>query len=346
MKIRRIDRLRRAIRKFRNSYEGVILLYHRVAELPLDPHLLGVTPQHFAEHLEIFRKHGHPMRLQQLIQALHDGNLPHRAVVVTLDDGYADNLYNAMPLLERYGIPATVFVPTGYIGHERDYWWDELGRVLLQPGTLPETLRLKINGSPYQWELGEWAHYGEDDYRRHQCWNIKEKGNPGPRQRLFRSLFQLLVPLPEGEQRKVLDELLAWAGAESMGRPTHRTLTPEELTKLAEGGLVELGAHTMTHPVLSVLPVEAQRAEIQGSKARLEEILGCPVTSFAYPYGGRSHYTAETLAIVRETGFACACSAFADFVWQGTKRFELPRVYVRDWDGDEFARRLRAFFSA
>jgi peptidoglycan/xylan/chitin deacetylase (PgdA/CDA1 family) len=80
-------------------------------------------------------------------------------VVITFDDGYADNLHNAKPLLERYDIPATVFVTTGHIGHEREFWGDELDRLLLQPSTLPELLGLSINGSPYQWELGEVAHY-------------------------------------------------------------------------------------------------------------------------------------------------------------------------------------------
>lgn len=343
MRIHGIRRLRRAARWLRNRFApGVLILhYHRVVELPSDPHLLCVTPQHFAEHLEILQKHGRPMPLQHLVQALRDGNLPHRAVAVTFDDGYADNLYNAKPLLERYDIPATVFVTTGYMGHEREFWWDELERVLLQPGTLPETLHLSVNGSFYHWELGEVAHYSEDDYWRYRCWNVEQRDDTSPRQRLFRSLYQLLHPLAEGEQQKVLDKLRVWAGVQSLCRPTHRTLTLNEVFHLAEGKLVEVGAHTVTHPVLSLLPAATQRDEIRWSKARLEEILEHPVTSFAYPYG---LLTAETVTVVRESGFACACSSFADVVWRGTDRFQLPRVLVRDWDGETFASRLREWF--
>src|SRR3712207_6612027 len=143
-----IGSLRRNSRRDRSRPEqrSLILLYHRVAELNSDPWSLAVTPSHFAEHLKILRQQACPIRLQQLSQALSDGKLPDRSVVVTFDDGYADNLYNAKPLLERYGIPATVFLTTGYIGAEHGFWWDELGRLLLHSSWLPGMLRLQVNG--------------------------------------------------------------------------------------------------------------------------------------------------------------------------------------------------------
>ena len=346
MRLRGIDRLWRVARRFRNRFApgALILLYHRVFEAVSDPQLLCVTPQHFAEHLEHLRCHYQIIRLADLARALTEKRLPKGAVVLTFDDGYADNFYNAKPLLERYDIPATVFVTTGYIGQEREFWWDELDRLLLQSGTLPETLRLSANGSTCQWELDEAARYSEDVYRRHRCWNVLEKNDPSARQRLYRSLCQLLRPLPEGERRNVLDELLRWAGAEPMVRPTHRTLSSDEVSHLAVGGLVDAGAHTVTHPVLSALPVAGQRSELQGSKACLEDILGRPITTFSYPYGSRCDYTVQTVAVVREAGFDCACSNLADVVWRGSDRFQLPRVLVRDWDGETFARRLGKWF--
>jgi len=342
MRIRGLGRLRRAVRCFKNSLtpRALILLYHRVAEVGLDPWRLCVTPQHFAEHLEIVRKHGRPMQLRQLTQALRNGNLPRRAVVVTFDDGYGDNFYNAKPLLERYDIPATVFAATGYIGHEREFWWDDLDRLLLQPGMVPETLRLSVNGSTYQWDLGEAAHYSSDAYQHHLSWNVGHKDDPTPRHSLYRSLHKLLRPLAEDERRKVLKDVLTWADAESTVRATHRILSPDETAYLAEGELLELGAHTVTHPVLSALPVAVQRSEIRRSKTHLEEILGRSVTGFSYPYGFRADYTSETVAIVREAGFAYACSAFTDVVKRGTDCFQLPRVPVQNWDGEAFARRL------
>src|SRR5215218_491100 len=161
---RSIGRLRRATLRPKNRTDQrvVILLYHRVAELRSDPWGLGVTPRHFAEHLKVLRQYAHPIGLQQLVQGLRDGVLPERSVAVTFDDGYADNLHGAKPLLERYDIPATFFLTTGFLGQEREFWWDELDRLLLQPGILPERLNLSINGNSYQWELGEAARYGKD----------------------------------------------------------------------------------------------------------------------------------------------------------------------------------------
>src|SRR4051812_47294780 len=143
MLMRSIERLRRAVRWPRTQSEGqvLILLYHRIAELHSDPWGLAVTPRRFTEHVEALQQHARAMRLQQLPQGLLKGDLPDRSVVVTFDDGYADNLHNAKPVLERYDVPATVFVTTGYIGQEKhEFWWDELDRLFLQPGVLPEKL--------------------------------------------------------------------------------------------------------------------------------------------------------------------------------------------------------------
>src|SRR5215212_8407591 len=86
---------------------ALILMYHRVAKSSTDPFSTAVTPHHFAEHLEVLREYFHPVRLKQLPRELSVYNFPQPPVAVTFDDGYADNLYNAKPLLERFAIPAT-----------------------------------------------------------------------------------------------------------------------------------------------------------------------------------------------------------------------------------------------
>ena len=325
--------------RHRFARRGLILLYHRVTDVRPDPWLMCVTPRHFAEHLEVLREHGRTVKLARLVRALMDGAPLSGSVAVTFDDGYADNIESARPLLDRYDVPAAVFVTSGFVGGGTETWWDELERLVLGPGTLPEIVVLRVSGGEHRWELGAAARYGEGDAARHRHWSVWG-GEPTPRHSLYRSLHALLLPLPDAEQRRVLEQLARLAGAGSRGRATHRTLSSDELARLASTALVEVGAHSVTHPVLGALPPAAQRAEIEGSRARLEELLGAPVTGFAYPYGAPSTYTAETVALVREAGFACACTNVAEVVSPAADCYQLPRVQVQDWDGDEFARRL------
>lgn len=338
-------RARHAARRLRHlsAPYGLILLYHRIAEPSTDPQAMCVSPSHFAEHLEVLRTLGRPLRLQQLARGLREGKPQRRAVAVTFDDGYADNLTQAKPLLERYEIPATVFVTTGDVGRERAFWWEELEQLLLRPGTLPETLNLQLKGERYRWELGETAQYSDEAYNAERHWNlfVPAKHDPGPRQRCYRALNNLLHGLLDEERKDAMEELLNWGSIAPNYSPVHRILSPPELSCLAEGEWVEIGSHTVTHPVLSRLPAGRQRNEIEESKNFLEEITGCSVQSFAYPYGSRSSYNAGTIKLVREAGYTCACSNSFDAIWRGTDGFQLPRVIVGDWDGETFTKVVR-----
>ena len=343
MKKTETRRVQRAIEWFseRFTVKGLILMYHSINEWGSDPWSLSVTPGHFAEHLEVVQKYGRPMQLQQFIRKHRFGITPRNVLVITFDDGYADNLINAKPLLEQHNIPATIFLTTGYIGSEYEFWWDELDRLVLQPGKLPEVLCLNINGTNHEWKLNGGGYYSEEEY--HKSRNLKPwDGNPGSRHHLYYSIWQLLMSLPHDEQRRTLDEILNWASIKPAVRSTHRPLTLEEVFDLSQGGLIEVGSHTVTHPFLSLHTLASQRNEIKKSKATLEHILGRPVTSFAYPHGD---YTEEAIALVRQAGFACACSTTADVVWWHTDRFQLPRVQVEDWNGEEFANRLHGWLN-
>ena len=342
MRVPALRALRRVGGRIRRhlSRRALILLYHRVAETDSDPWELAVTPQHFAEHLQVLSEYGRAIPLQKLSLAVERRSLARRSVIVTFDDGYADNLLNAKPLLEKYDIPATVFVTTGYTGAGREFWWDELDRLLLQDGRLPRALRLSMRGNDYEWELGEATEYGDVSHDRNARWRAWQEDDPSPRHALYRSLWQLMHPMPETERRTVRDELLKWAGADGSARPTHRAMSGEEIVELARGGLVEVGCHTVTHPQLSALKPDSQRDEIHQSKARLEEILNRSVASFAYPYGRECDYNDETVRLVQEAGFDCACTTSVGVVGRHADRFRLPRLQVQDMDGEAFARLL------
>lgn len=117
------------------------------------------------------------------------------------------------------------------------------------------------------------------------------------------------------------------------------TLSGDELVRLCDGGLIEVGAHTVTHPDLRALSDVAQLDELRSSKRELEDRLGRPVQGLAYPYGGVG---AGSAAAARSAGFAYACTAEEGTVGSGTDPLLVPRLHVEDWTGDELERRLTA----
>ena len=324
----------------RFGQRAAILMYHRITDYVSNPYLLCVTPHHFAEHLQVIRDIGYPMRLDELARGVRDGNLPQRAMCVTFDDGYADTLYTAKPLLERYDVPATVFMTTGTSGRSREFWWDELERIFLQPGCLPAHLQLDGGGQHFAWDLGDSSIYSEDDFHRGKNWTLLESSDPTPRHAVLRAVHELILSMGAADRQQVLDRLLNWAGMAPMVRATHRALEPDEIVNLDRGGIVEVGSHTVNHLALSTQPSQVQREEIQPSKADLEGWLEHAVRSFAYPHG---LYTRESVAFVREVGFEYACACLYRPVRPSSDLFLLPRVSVFNWDGDEFACHLRAW---
>ena len=321
---------------------GLILMYHRIAYPQSDPWRLAVSPPHFAEHLEVLRGVGVVLPLAEAVKAIQCRELRAGTIVVTFDDGYADNFYKALPLLERYDMPATVFLTTGYIGSTREFWWDALERIMLEPDLLPAELRLAVSGRTSEWLLGEAHHYTGEERRSDREWFAARHGTPSKRYELYRAVHRLLQPLAEGERRATLDSLSGWARVDNSARDSHRCLSRDEVAALGRRELIELGAHTVTHPLLPGLPQTLQSAEVRESKVELEQLLGHPVKSFAYPYG---LYAADTVTLVRHEGFSSACSIAAGVLNRETDLFSLPRIKVQDWDGDTLARILHCRFT-
>ena len=131
-------KLRRIAGRMRDRLgpRAAVLLYHRVSDTPTDPYLLRVRTRHFQEQMDVLARRGRVIPLRALAAHHRLGSLPHGAVAITFDDGYIDNLLVAKPILQKHGLSATVFMTAGTIGREREFWWDELERVLLPlPGT-------------------------------------------------------------------------------------------------------------------------------------------------------------------------------------------------------------------
>ncbi len=324
------------------SAPGIILLYHRVANVPSDPQLLAVQPAHFAAQMEVLAELAAPVTLAGCVVG-RPATRPH--VAVTFDDGYADNLSNALPVLGRYGISATVFVTGGPDAPAREFWWDELDALLLCPGRLPDRVVLSIRGREQVFELGSSAEYTAENYARYRLWNVLQPP-PTARHTAYLELHSTLRPLYRDERTRLLDQLWHMQGRSAVLRPTHRTLAQVELIALGRSALINIGAHTCTHPVLALLQPAEIVAELSVNKLHLEGVLGRPVTTFSYPFGARRDYTPSVVEAVRTAGFTHACANLPGRVTPATDRLQMPRYIVRDWDGPTFARQLRTWLES
>ena len=313
----------------------LVLCYHRIFQPETDPHLLSVSAPRFRQQLEVVRRIAQPLRLDQLRDALDGKMLPRRGVVITFDDGYLDNLESALPILRAANIPATIYIATGYVGREREFWWDELERLTLTSGKLPQILRLQVDGRAFAWNLA-----GDDS--SHPRWNVlQEPDERTPRQRLFCELHAALKPLPPSRQEEVLKQLRSITSTPVAARPFYRCLNAAELKTLAAEPLITLGAHTISHRDLAACPPTEQEIEIAGSKRQLEEFIDQPVAHFSYPYGSSD---AKSAAFCAASDFRSAVTCVAEPVKRTSHPHRLPRFLVRDWDGATFERQLRDFF--
>lgn len=312
MRLRGLKTIRLSARWLSSRIYGkaLILGYHRVFDVTYDPYELCITPRYFAEQMAIVRRYANPLHLSDLVECLRTDNLPPRAVAVTFDDGYVDNLVYALPILEREAIPATIFVTTGYIGQSP--WWEQLAQIV----QVATHLSLNLDGQVSQWQFAD--------------------QNDGYREQVLAHLYSLLLPVTTDMRNQILLDLSAQV--DNLTENSPRLVNEAELCQLGNSPLIEIGAHTVTHPRLIDLTPDTQRTEVEGSKQTLEQLLGRVVNGFSYPHGALS---ADTLRIVNQAGFTYACNSRNDVVRQYVENKLLPRFWVPNVDGNQFGSWLR-----
>lgn len=308
------DRARQLISGVLRRNDPAILMYHRVAEAVIDPWGLAVCPDNFAAHLRELKRVRKPVPLDEMVEKLRTGKPEKGTVAITFDDAYRDVLTKAKPILEEYDVPAAVFVVTGKIGEERGYWWDRLAAAVLG-GTLPAVL---------------------------PTFSFTDAVVDGPnhaaadRSAVHMELWKRIRLLSADMREAAVDEVTA--AFEPVPDAAAPVMTEAELGELVAGGLISIGAHSVTHPSLPSLSTEEQRTEIGHSRDRLETLLRQPVRRLAYPFGD---YDERSMAIAHELGFDYAVSVEAGKVGDPAARFRLPRYDVKNWTGAEFRQRLR-----
>lgn len=319
----------------RLARRGAVLLYHRVADLGRDPWNLAVSPRRFEAHMAALARGGYsPLPLGDFVDALGAGRLPRRAVAVTFDDAYGDVGRTALPILERHGVPATAFAVSGAVGRAREFWWDALERLVLDAGALPAELDLGAAAAPFAVPADARGRAAAAAPAV-KAWRAWTGAHPTPRHALYHALWRHLQPLDAPARAAALDALDAQLDAPPAA-PDAFPMTADALRQFARSAVGTVGAHTVTHPSLAAHTVDDQAREVAGSRRELEQLLGGRVDLFAYPFGDRKAYTADTVRLVAEAGFRAACVNEPAPVRPGADPLRLPRLYVSDWGEAEF----------
>jgi peptidoglycan/xylan/chitin deacetylase (PgdA/CDA1 family) len=290
-------------------------MYHRIAEPAADPWELAVSPANFEAQMAWLKRHRTVLPLQEFEALRAQGRLPRDAVAVTFDDGYACNALVAAPIAAAHEAPITIFLTTGAVSGETEFWWDDLERIVSSAGG--SRLEASIAGEDFTFDLGE-----------------PGQGLTGPRAEAYTTLWKALRPLDTLGRRSAIRTLAEQCGVGTTGRAEYRAMTHAEIGALAKSPWVSFGAHSVNHPPLSELTPAEQRAEIETSRDACAELTGQTPSMFAYPYGD---YSDETVQLVRQAGFKLAVTTDPGVVSGGSEGLRLPRVQVGDWPEARFA---------
>jgi len=278
-----------------------ILIYHRVPAAA-DPMFAGeIDAAAFSRQMALLVSNFNVLPLSEAVQRLPRGDLPARAACVTFDDGYADNHDVAMPILRRLGISATFFIATGFLDGGR--MWND---------TIIETVRRIQN------PVLELTGLGLDAYPLN---SIEE------RRAAVQRLLKALKHRPHAERSEIVERIAALA---EQPLPGDRMMTRRQVRALYDAGM-EIGGHTVTHPILSRVSLGEAEREIAEGKEALESVIGAPVKLFAYPNGRPTEdFGPEHVALARKLGFEAAVTTSWGAARSTSDTFQLPRF--TPWD--------------
>lgn len=288
-----------------------ILYYHRVFEVEDDINLLCVTPMKFEQQMRYLKKNYDILRFDE-----DWNNRDDKGIVITFDDGYLDNFQYALPILEELEIPATVFVSVGTLENSREFWWDELERLILSEDNHLDIIDIVDDKYGCSWTTSTYELKLNCYHALHYM--IKNFIDVGTREQWF------------GQLRRQL-------GVNEYARYNFRTLDKQSCTELAKSKYITIGAHTISHPSLAKISAQDQWNEIVNSKKYLETLLQKTIDMFSYPFGGKGiDYNESTIRICKQAGIRKAASTIPGIWTSECSDYDIPRNIVRNWGIAEF----------
>jgi peptidoglycan/xylan/chitin deacetylase (PgdA/CDA1 family) len=262
-----------------------VINYHRID----DPHRKGfdsfkpnvsATPADFNRQMDYLSKWFTVVSMREVMQWL-DGQraLPLYAALITFDDGYLDNYTSAYPILRAHNFPALIFLTTEHIGTDIPFYWDMAAYCF---------------------------HFTKRDQLTFPDGTTERWSNQEQLDHVSKKWIELMKTLPQAKKLVYVQHLPELLGVSIPEGFFKMLMTNWDQVREMQKGGIEFGAHTMHHPILTRIPLDEVRAEIEGSKSRIEKELGEPVLSFAYPNGQSSDLNDKIEKIVADSGIRAA----------------------------------------
>ena len=313
-------------RSFRLAHRGrylTVLCYHRIlergADFLFDDDLVSASPAQFASELRFIARHYQVINFKMLREHLErDGKFPPRALIITFDDGYIDNYEVAYPLLEKHGLTAVMFVTAGYMGVRKLFWWDRLAYVAKTAkrpaASIEEPIRLAVDLDSFT-----------------------------ARQDAARHLIHTAKTLSERDKETFIRRLAERFEVEIDERAFATTMGWNDLRTMSAAG-IEIGAHSVSHPIFSNVDSGLLAREVSESKALIEKELGLEVISFGSPGRGRipadakARFEKTLRGLIAESGYAFSTMYHWGLVYEsefdpygirriGIERYDTPPVF-------------------
>jgi peptidoglycan/xylan/chitin deacetylase (PgdA/CDA1 family)/CelD/BcsL family acetyltransferase involved in cellulose biosynthesis len=281
----------------RREATGRILYYHRVND-DGDRFFPAISTELFEQQMRFVARHYQVVSLAELQNRLEDGS-PQPVMAITFDDGYQDNYHNAFPILQRYGLPATIFLTTGSVDSGEPLWFERLA--IAAKKTSREFIDLEIDIPRRFWMRTE-----------------------AERLHSSREMFLVLKDLPDSERRRRLDEILRLCGDPDDSERRNKLLSWDQIRRMKAHG-IDFGGHTVTHPFLARMGREEVMWEATECKKRIEDQLQSPAHYFAYPNGREEDFGPSNKELIRSAGYRAAVTTVWGLNYRSTDPMELRR---------------------
>lgn len=327
-----------ALKKIFAKNRVLVLMYHRIGDELVDPWELSVSAANFEEQLAVISSH--VISVSDLVQQLRNGYIKKNSICITFDDGYTDNATLALPVLKKYGCPATFFITSGGTLNSKAYWWDILAEIFLKQPKLPASLEIPVADKFFSYTLENNGVLSKEDLQKHALWRWPADA-PTQRSRMYLAVWQMLRDMPTTEINCVMEKLVNWSGYDlSATKADDLPMNEAQLKLVANSGLVSFGVHSVSHPALGAHAINDQRAELLDCRNYLAQHFENYEDVVAYPYG---HYNRETLALMEGEKFGAGFTTEEKSVLVSSNKYALGRIKVGNHQRNEFKKMISSW---